>query len=175
MILVVTSNSTPLIYLAKVNRLDILRRLFNIIQIPDEVRLECVDAGKRENHPDAYLIDKFIQQKMITVHTLPKNVIVRAELIAEEFGIDVGEAQAILLAKNKNEDEILADESHTRKAAKSLGLRPRGTIYVILTAAQRGIVSKDEGIDLLNKMVRSNFHVSVTIYQQTIRALQELK
>ena len=42
----VVSNSTPLIALARINRFDLLRKLFNEINIPLAVYDEVVNAGK---------------------------------------------------------------------------------------------------------------------------------
>jgi predicted nucleic acid-binding protein len=50
----------------------------------------------------------------------------------EALGIDKGEAEVIFLAVELNSDEILVDQTHARLAATVFGLKPRGTIYVLL-------------------------------------------
>ena len=43
----VVSNATPLIYLAKVDKLNLLKSVFSNVFIPEEVKREVVDEGKR--------------------------------------------------------------------------------------------------------------------------------
>ena len=42
----VVSNATPLIYLAKIGKIDLLRKVFKEVFIPEEVKVEAVDEGK---------------------------------------------------------------------------------------------------------------------------------
>ena len=50
---VIVSNATPLIYLAEVGRLDLLRKLYPKVYISSEVKKEVVDIGKKLKKIDA--------------------------------------------------------------------------------------------------------------------------
>lgn len=63
----VVSNSTPLIYLAKVGRIDLLRKVFKTVFIPQEVKNEVVDKGKLLGEQDAYIIEKAISEGWLKV------------------------------------------------------------------------------------------------------------
>ncbi|GAI06844.1 unnamed protein product, partial [marine sediment metagenome] len=52
----VVSDSTPLIYLGKIGRLDIIRDVFQKIYIPEAVFDEAVTQGKALNMSDASII-----------------------------------------------------------------------------------------------------------------------
>ena len=54
------SDSTPLIYLAKVGGLDVIREVFQEIHIPEAVYDEAVTQGKTLNMPDASIIEKAV-------------------------------------------------------------------------------------------------------------------
>ncbi len=91
----IVSNSTVLIYLAKIGKLNLLKRLFKKILIPAEVFNEVVIRGKEQQHFDALIVEKAVEDGWIEV----KDITAYEEL--EGFGIDPGEAQAISLAKTQ--------------------------------------------------------------------------
>ncbi|MFQ6050899.1 MAG: DUF3368 domain-containing protein [Candidatus Hydrothermarchaeota archaeon] len=163
----IVSNSTPLIYLAKIGKLNLLKEFFEIILIPEEVKTEVVDKGKKLGSPDAFLLEKCMEEGWIKVERVenPKDL--------EEFGIDKGEAEAISLALERNLD-ILADQTHARLAAKVLGLMPRGTIYVLLRALKEGILDYDEYLKCLRDLVMSNFRMSDEVYLEAVRIGKEI-
>ncbi|MEX2702745.1 MAG: DUF3368 domain-containing protein [Candidatus Baldrarchaeota archaeon] len=166
-------NSTPLIYLAKINRLDLLNKLWNNIQAPEEVRKECVEVGKDKGYTDAHSLEKFFD-KYVKVHKLSEEENVKLLRIAEEFNIDLGEAAVIVLAKKKEENEILMDDSRARRTAKIMGLKPRGTLYIILRAVKRSIISKQEARELLEELISKNFYISIKVYVNFLEQLEKI-
>ena len=62
----IVSNTTPLIYLAKIGKLDLLRILFKNIHIPKEVYNEII-VGKKDKYIDALIIENEIKKKWIIV------------------------------------------------------------------------------------------------------------
>ncbi len=164
----IVSNSTPLIYLAKIGRLFLLRDLFGDILIPEEVRKEVIDRGKEENCPDAFIVEKALKEGWIKV----EEVSVMKEL--EEFGIDLGEAEAISLAL-KLDSGILLDQTHARIAAKALGLKPRGTIYVLLRALKKGKMTYEEYLSSLGDIVNHGFRLSSEVYLEAVRVGREFQ
>src|SRR3989344_8510670 len=115
----IVSNATPLIYLAKINRLELLQKLFGKIIISEEVKKEVVDEGKKRSANDAVIIEQAIIAGWITVH--------KTKIIEMPILIDLGEQATISLAKNKEIPIVLIDEISARTAAKLLGLTPKGT------------------------------------------------
>ncbi len=170
----VVSNASPLIYLARTGQLHLLRLLFGEVQVPEEVKIECVDRGKEKGYADAHVIEKALHDKLIVVHKLTDENREKAVNLSEAFGIDYGEAQAILLAQQKGEREALIDETHARKAARFLGLTPKGTIYVIMAAMRRGHISKTDGKAILDLIVEAKFHISLKIYKEALKAIEGL-
>jgi predicted nucleic acid-binding protein len=159
----IVSNSTPLIGLAKIGRLDLLKDLFKEVVIPEEVRVETVDRGIENNSPDAYVIRKALEDGWIVV----RDVKILSGLT--DFGIDLGEAATLSLARNRCEKEVLIDERHARLAAKALGLKPLGTIYVLLAALKRGVISYEEYAAALEGLIKSGFRLSEEVYIEAVR------
>jgi len=158
----IVSNSTVLIYLAKIGKLKLLKELFGEILIPAEVFDEVVIRGKEHQHPDAFIVESAVEEGWIHI----KDVEVFGEL--EDFGIDPGEAQAISLAKSL-EVPILLDQTHARNAAKALGLKPRGTIFVLLAALRKKLLTSENYQDSLEDLVKSGFRMSDEVYLEAVR------
>ena len=168
------SNATPLIYLARLGKLHLLKEAFNQIQIPPEVKMEAVDRGKIGGYPDAYVIEHALNEGWIVEDLLTRENMKKSEALAQMTGIDRGEAQSIILAKQKNEELILIDQSNAREAARQLGLSPRGTIFIILKATKRKMITKQEAKQMLAKLIEVNFHISAKIYRDALKAIEKL-
>lgn len=164
----IVSNSTVLIYLAKIGKLSLLKKLFKQVIIPAEVFTEVVTIGKEHLHPDAFVIEAAVEDGWIEV----KEIETLREL--EEFGIDSGEAEAISLAKSLG-IPVLLDQTHARIAAKALGLKPRGTIFVLLAALQKKLFTYEEYQDSLEELVKAGFRMSDEVYLSAVRMGREIK
>jgi len=121
----VVSNSTPLIHLAKIDKLDLLKEFFGEVFIPEAVYRECVLEGKGSE--DSKLIEKadWIKVVRIKAETLKRSLMLE---------LDEGESGAIVLALEVNSELLLIDDYDGREIARALGLKVTGTIGVLLKA-----------------------------------------
>lgn len=158
----IVTNSTVLIYLAKIGKLSLLEKLFKEVLIPEEVFNEVIIRGKEEQHPDAFIVEKAVENGWIKV----KKIEALEQL--DEFGIDPGEAHAISLAKSLGL-LILIDQVHARIAAKALGLKPRGTVFVLFAALRKRLITPKEYLNLLEELVKSGFRMSDEVYLAAVR------
>jgi len=170
----VVSNATPLIYLAKIGRIQILKNIFQSIQVPNEVKIEVVDRGKEKRYSDAYVIEEAFNDGWITVGNLTKDNEKRASVLTEATGIDLGEAEAILLTRQKAEETILMDQAHARTVARQFGLKPRGTLYLILVSTRRGMLSKEDAKEDLSRLVEANFRINTKVYDAVSKIIDKL-
>ncbi len=163
------ANSTPLIYLAKVGKIELLRSLFSKIYIPEAVKYEVIDQGKAHNEPDAVIVEQAIQEGWIIVRktkTLP---------ILQEMGIDLGEMEAISLAVEMKQKEILLDQTHARVAAELVGLTPRGTLFVLLRALKESRINQKEYRLLLESLIKVGFRMSEELYLNALKMGEQIK
>ena len=158
----IVSNSTVLIYLAKIGKLNLLKELFGEILIPAEVFNEVVIRGKEHQHLDAFIVENVVKEGWISI----KEIESIGEL--EDFGIDPGEAQAISLAKSIGAS-VLLDQTHARNAAKASGLRPGGTIFVLLAALRKKLLTCEDYQDSLEDLVKAGFRMSDQVYLEAVR------
>jgi len=159
----IISDSTPLIYLAKIGKLPLLKEFFGEVLIVEEVKREVVDRGKEHGSPDAFAVEKALDEGWVRVERAK-----RMERL-EEFGIHEGEAETISLAIHLKEKKVLVDQTHARLAAKALELRPVGTIYVLLMALRRGFIDRGEYLKALEDLVRAGFRMSDEVYLEAVR------
>lgn len=162
----IVSNATPLIYLAKLGRLDLLKRVFGEVFIPEEVRIEVVDMGKQLGERDAYLIEKAIHDGWLKVS--------RAEIVEVPIKLELGEVAVLSLAKNLGLREVLMDEVSARTAARLLGLIPRGTIFVLLKALERKEMDLNDFLEVLNELIKHGFRLKEEVYLAALRKAREM-
>ncbi|MBU4374693.1 MAG: hypothetical protein KKD69_04965 [Euryarchaeota archaeon] len=164
----IVSNSTVLIYLAKIGKLSLLKKLFRKVLIPVEVFNEVVIRGREYQHPDAFIIEVAVEEGWIEVK---EN---EALMELEEFGIDSGESHAISLAKLLGVP-VLIDQTHARIAAKALGLKPGGTIFVLLASLRKKLLTYEEYHNSLEELVKAGFRMSDEVYLSAVRMGKERK
>ena len=167
---VVVSNSGPLIHLARIDLLNLLRQLFGKVVIPIDVRIEVVDLGKEEGAADAFLIESEIRAGWIVIEEIITDDSVKE--IAKSVGIDIGESAAIMLARRKK-CPILLDDLVARRFATGLGLEVAGSIGVLIRSTKNQKLSKSEALDALERLARVMW-LSVDVYEDARKTIEGL-
>lgn len=144
--MIVVSDSTPLIHFAKVRRIEILFSLYKEVVITREVYREVVEEGILLKKEDAGLIQDYVG-KSIHVKS-PKS---SSEHLTKKYLIHKGEADSIQLAKEIDAQLILMNEREGRNAAKSEGIKAKGSIGVLFDALKSGVINKEEVVTILKK------------------------
>jgi predicted nucleic acid-binding protein len=122
----VVSDTTPLIALSKISKLDLLEVLYGEINIPAGVFEEYEEGKNKDFYKEILKLD-WIKIREI------KN---KKEL--ENYPeLDRGEKEAIALAEEIKGDLLIIDEVRGRKIAKSKGLKITGTVGVLLKAKKK--------------------------------------
>ncbi len=150
-------NSSPLIFLSKINKLILLKDLFKRIIIPEQVKKEVLLESKEGYHS----VKEAIEKRWIRVEN-PKNDI--------ELGIGKGENSAINLAKEKDE-ELIIDDLRAVKIAKSLNIHFIRTTDVLLLAFKKGLVNKEEITRLLDELIKNKYYLSPRFYLEIIKKI----
>ncbi|KXA90954.1 hypothetical protein AKJ63_01510 [candidate division MSBL1 archaeon SCGC-AAA259D18] len=161
----IVSDASPLIYLAKINRLDLLYDIFETVHIPERVRVEVVDRGKELGESDALIIENAIESGWIEVS--------QVEPLKVPIELEEGEIAALSLAKRMGIEEVLVDEVPARKAARMLDLRPRGTLYVLLKDVERGKTSLDGFLEVLDELAGEGFRLKEEVYLKAVKKARE--
>ena len=151
----VVSNSSPLIHLAKIGKLELLESIFGVVTIPGAVYDECVaQGGGREEAKDienaSWLrVEKATNQNLVTL--------LRSEL-------DRGEAEAIALALERDAALVLLDDAEGREKARLYDLPITGTVGLLLRAKREGLLGSFD--DTLLKLRQSGFWMSDSLVER---------
>ena len=123
-------NSTPLIALAKVDRLDLLRRMYGGAIIPEAVYREVTEkddiAARRIRAAREWIEVRRVSPDL-------DRRMYRAKL-------HDGEVEVMLLAQEISADVVVIDDGAARRTAEYLGLPLTGTLGVLIKARQLGLL-----------------------------------
>jgi predicted nucleic acid-binding protein len=74
--------------------------------------------------------------------------------------LDMGESSAIALAFETENALLILDDKHARQFAKNLGLNVTGTLGILISACQNGIIKDIQEINTIIAKLRAiNFHI----------------
>jgi hypothetical protein len=158
--MIAVSNSTPLIALARIDRLELLHDFFQEIYIPEEVYDEVVRRGKDLPGASEVEASSFIKVE---------NVDNRVAVDALSISLDRGEAEAIVLAEKKKA-LLIIDDGDGRRTAELLGLKITGTIGILLLASREGILDLKRSLDDLRSV---GFRISNREYEKILSLQQD--
>lgn len=154
--MIVVSNSSPLISLGTVGRLELLYELFGKISIPvavqDEVRTVEISMS-------GWILPQKVQRSLLAR--------------ALESELDRGEAEAIALAVELEADLLLMDERRGRNSAARFGLKVLGVLGIVTQAKRKGLIERVEPL-LLELREKAGFRVSEALYQRVLEEAGEV-
>lgn len=148
--MIVVSNATPIITLASINRIDILKHFFSKVYIPQAVYDE-IKSKKAYGYQE--IDDEFFQVRNIE-DTFAQNILLN--------DLDLGEAQTIVLAKELNADIVLIDETIGYNIARSQELNVKRTLSFLIVSKEKGLI--DEVKPLLDEMIDNGRWISRKVY-----------
>lgn len=159
----VVVDSSALIPLAWVGRLDLITETFGQVHTSEEIPDEVLVEGK----PGTTALQAFLEDG--SVHSTPA----KAESVAELEGIAVGDASVILLAKHLSE-VLLANDKGLIEVARTQGIECWWVTTLLLRATKEGTRTGDEASDLLYDLVDSGMNLHPKVYTRVQGAFDEL-
>lgn len=139
----VVSDSGPLIHLAQINQISLLKRIFGRVLIVLPVKREVVDEGIRGAYPDAKLVGEALGEGYIVVHRTGRRLTSRASKLAKQEDVSESDALTLLLAKTL-EKPLLTDEKALSMLAKMYSLEVWNTWTVLLEALRKKFIEKSQ-------------------------------
>jgi predicted nucleic acid-binding protein len=163
----IVSNATPLIYLAKTDKLNLLKAIADRVYIPIAVFQEVVIEGKRLGEKDAYRVEKCINEGWLNIKEVDS-------LLSIGFPLHYGELEVISLAVQEGIKKVLIDDAKARSVADLAGLHPVGTLWVIVQAVKNRMMDFDEFLSTLESIIHSGFYLKDEVYIKVIRTARQL-
>lgn len=161
--MIVVCDSTILIGLAKLGKLDLLKETFHKVFIPKEVFKEVVERGKGK---PGYKTIK--EAAWIEIKTVKDKI----QVAFLQGSLEKGEAEVLVLGTELAADIILMDEEKARKSAAIAGFEIMGLLGLFILAKNLGLIH--EVHPLVDKLMINKFRISNKIIEQTLKKAGEM-
>ena len=162
--MIVVSDTSPILNLARIGRLELLPSLYEQVVIPPAVFGELTASASQ----DFPAIDT-ARNSWLLLGT-PKD---QERVLQLRADLDAGEAEAIVLAVELQANLLLVDERRGRRTAEALGLRITGLLGVLADAKQAGLIEFVKPLldDLIQK---ARFWIGPELYREVLVELDEM-
>lgn len=157
------SDTGPPIHLSQIGSLESFRIVDRLL-----IPLEVEDEFKKGGSPE-----KLNEIDVIEVRRIEGKDVDRAGALARKYELDLGEAEAIVLAKEEKIPLIFTDDLNARRTAQMRGLEPHGSVGVLLRAYRNGINSEGETvIAIRNLHSNSTLYLTSDLVERSIKAVR---
>ena len=164
--MIVVSDTTPLISLLKIERIDLLEKLFGQVLIPQAVFQELTADERFKIEAEQIMRSPFIIVKSVKN---PES----ADILKRATGLDQGESEAIVLTDEVCADLLLMDEAKGRTISFQMGIKIMGTIGVLIAAYEVNELTSDEVRECVDGLPRAGRHIGQKHYQMLLYKLME--
>lgn len=153
----VVVDSSAIIPLIKIGRLDLIRKLFKNIIIPSVVWVEVVEEGKKRGEP----VSEFEKGKDVWFKV-------------EECKDKEADLAVLELAKEKK-DTLLTNDAAVYYTGLSLNIKVWWLTTLLLACVKNKKISKEEGEDILLKLVSTaGMHLKSDILSELLMIIKNL-
>lgn len=158
------SNSSPLIAFMKKKELNLLKKLFKEIIIPEAVFEELRAKAKKEEE-QVKLLKEAIKDGLIIVKNL-KNFKIA------DLNLGKGEKEAINLCFEIENPLLLIDEKKGSSIARVFKIQTLGTLGILLLSKKRGIKTRGDLLDNLDILIKKNFYLSSEVITMFLKEIE---
>lgn len=156
--MIVVSDASPLVGLASIRQLELLRQLYGKVHIPEAVWQEVVVDGAGQ--PGSIEVEN---AKWIKRHQVANTQLVHSLL---QY-LDEGESEAIALAIELKAELLIIDERLGRDTARHFGLNFTGIIGLLVDAKHKGLIDEVKRyLDELRNVF--GFRISEGLYRRVL-------
>lgn len=158
-------NSSPIIGLSAINRLNLLWLLFDRVIIPNEVYSEVENA--KTNKIGMEELKQAVEEKHIEIYHIKNN-----ELVNQLYGrLHTGELEVIVSAKELKISHVIIDDRSARIMANSMCLKTLGIMGILLIAKEKGYIPEvKKEIDCL---IKNGYRISLKLYHEVLKKAGE--
>lgn len=151
------TNASPLVFLGKLGELELLPEpVATTPSVLDEIR-----AGDPRNHPEVELVDRVVEQGRI------REIDPMGDALGGEVAnLHKGEASVLTLAMEQDIENVIVDDKVAIRTAKTLGLDPTSTPFLLLNAARSGTLTVPEFHRRLDRLLEHGYHPSPRLYRR---------
>lgn len=164
-------DATPLVYLAKVERLGPTDALAADCLIPGMVYEEAVAEGLERGYPDARRVERAVEDGHFDVRKAERTDLA-IRLIANP-NLSRADAAVLALAEQVSGTAVM-DERYGRTVADTEGVPTRGTAYLVVSLVRSGELAPDEARATIDAMLDAGWYCSPDLYARISRKIDAL-
>ncbi|WP_415382907.1 DUF3368 domain-containing protein [Halosimplex sp. TS25] len=164
-------DATPLIYLAKVDRLGLVDDVDGRCVLPDPVHAEVVETGIEEGYPDARRIEAAVEADVLDVVSVADTPL--RSRIRENPKLSEADA-AVLACADARDGVAVMDETYGRDVASTEGIATRGTAYLVLSLVADSVISAGEARSAIDAMVEEGWYCAPDTYAKILSKLESM-
>jgi len=138
------SDAGPLIHLAQIRKLSVLKDIFGEVVIVPKVKHEVVDEGIRVGHEDAIAVRGAMEEGWIEILKPTREITKKAKELARDENISTSDAETLILARQEQASAFLTDERPLSNLAKMYGLRVWNTWTILLKALADRLIDQTD-------------------------------
>lgn len=151
----VVVNSTPIISLHHLGKLDLLEKMYHRVYIPYAVYEEVsVEGSYKITKEILFSFSNFTVERV--QNTEAKKYFKTA--------LHEGEVEAMILTTELDADLCVLDDQLARSYAKLLGLTITGTLGILLKAKENKLL--DKVMPLVDTLIEKEIYISTNLYRQ---------
>ncbi|MBI5254069.1 MAG: hypothetical protein HY930_06740 [Euryarchaeota archaeon] len=160
------ADSSALIHLSRIGRLDFLKE-FGEIKITEDVYRETVEEARgREG------VSSIGEACSSWISVIKMENEKKIKKVAEQEGIENADASLILLAEEKKEI-LLSNDYYLIRAARGRGVECWWLTTLLLRAVKGKKIKKEEAKQMLFGLVESGMRLSIEVYTAVLKRIDE--
>lgn len=161
--MIVVSDTSPILNLSRISRLELLPSLYGEVLIPSAVYAELTDY--RDDLPPGVDLASLAWLRVSAAADQERVRVLRENL-------DAGEAEAIALAVGCGADLLLVDERRARRIASAAGIPVTGLLGVLAAAKRVGLIHQVKPV--LDELIEvARFWIGPELYMEVLAQLGE--
>lgn len=152
----IIGDSSALIALSVIDKLELLERLYENLFVPQAVYDEVTQLGKAQSDK----LKEFLKNRVKIV-----------DLNLSKLGLGIGELEAITLYKELDADVLLIDDNRAKKYAMINDVKVIGSLGILIKAKEEGYIEKIK--PLLEKIMLSEVYISDKLVRKVLDICDE--
>jgi len=155
------ADAAPLIFLAKLRHLELLRLNADEVLVPTEVLKEIAAKQDEAAEEVSKRLEGWLKECTVT----------RPDLMQLLIDMDEGERSVLAQALQEGIDSVVLDDMEVRLIARRLGLKPIGTVGLLIIARRRGLLDSLKAE--LDRLKALGFWLSEELYREALKTVGE--
>ena len=152
----IIGDSSALIALAIIDKLELLEKIFGKVYVPKAVYNELCNNNKAESKK----LEIFLKDKTLEVNASLKYI-----------GLGEGELEAIVLYKQVNAKYLLIDDKRAKNFAKLNSVNTIGSLGVLILAKELGFLTSIK--EQIDKLQKSKIYISPALIEKVLKRVGE--